>query len=204
MALNSIPEDLVLRPPGAGGSDFGALTACLKQVKKLKHELKVLKEKKYKKRGKNLHLERLYRGRKSSDQIVNNAIAESKKTRKKKQTIYKYNKRRAAEEDAAHAAKEAAAAAEEAVSAAEEEVRVATANAALRDFINRHRSGDAASRAANPNYKKREGEKEWEKAVAKITKTRRSPPPKGGSRRTRRRRRKRRRSRRRRKRRTRR
>ena len=200
MALNSIPEDLVLRPPGAGGSDFGALTACLKQVKKLKHELKVLKEKKYKKRGKNLHLERLYRGRKSSDQIVNNAIAESKKTRKKKQTIYKYNKRRAAEEDAAHAAKEAAAAAEEAVSAAEEEARLATANAGLRDFINRHRVDDAA--AADPNYKKREGEKEWEKAVAKITKTRRSPPPKGGSRRTRRRRRKRRRSRRRRKRRT--
>ena len=201
MALNTIPEDLVLRPPGAGAGDYGALTACLKQVKKLKHELKVLKEKKYKKRGANLHLEQLYRGRKSAGQIVNNAIAESKKERKKKQAIHKYNKRRAAEEDAAYAAEEAAAAAEEAVSAAEEEARLATASAGLRDFIDRHRVDDAAVAAADTNYKKQDGEKEWQKAFTQITKTRHA---KGGRRltRRRRRRRKRRRSRRRRKRRT--
>ena len=87
MALNTIPEDLALRPP-VDATDFSALTTCLKQVKKLKHELKVLKEKKYKKRGANLHLEQLYRGRKSAGQIVNNAIAESKKERKKKQSEY--------------------------------------------------------------------------------------------------------------------
>ena len=186
MALNTIPEDLVLRPPGAGAGDYGALTACLKQVKKLKHELKVLKEKKYKKRGANLHLEQLYRGRKSAGQIVNNDIAENKKARKKKQAIYKYNKRRAAEEDAAYAAEEAAAAAEEAVRAAEEEARMATASAGLRDFIDRHRVDDAAVAAADTNYKKQDGEKEWQKAFTQITKTRRAPS-KGGRRRTRRR-----------------
>jgi len=181
------------------------ISDCLKKLRTEKQIVKILKnqieklnaelKKKYKKKGQKGQLGRLYRHLRSTDQIVDSAIAESKNTRKKKQAIHKYNQKRKIKEDAAYAAEEAAA-------AAEEEARVATANAGLRDFINRHRVDDAALTAADPNYKKRDGEKEWQKLIAKITKTRHSPPPKGGSRRTRRRRRKKRRSRRRRKRRT--
>jgi len=171
------------------------ISDCLKKLKTEKQIVKILKsqieklnaelEKKYKKKGGKGQLGRLYRHLRSTDQIVDSALAENKNMRKKKRAIHKYNQKLAAEEDAAYAA--------------EEEARLATASAGLRDFFERHRFHDAAVAAADTSYKKREGEKEWEKAISQITKTR---PSKGGRRRTRRRRRKRRRSRRRRKRRT--
>ena len=169
------------------------ISDCLKKLKTEKQIVKILKsqieklnaelKKKYKKKGQKGQLGRLYRHLRSTDQIVDSAIAESKNTRKKKRAIHKYNQKLAAEEDAAYAA--------------EEEARLATAGEGLRDFFERHRFHDAA--AADTSYKKRDGEKEWQDIFTKITKTR---PSKGGRRRTRRRRRKRRRSRRRRKRRT--
>ena len=77
--------------------------------------------------------------------------------RKKKRAIHKYNQKLAAEEDAAYAA--------------EEEARLATASAGLRDFIDKHRVGDAPAGLPHASYKKRDGEKEWQDIFTKITKT---------------------------------